>query len=240
MSTDNPSLTERRVAGAAPQEEPGAGEASEITAHEDTPGRRRSRRSQAERREQIARATYELVGQFGVRDTSVALIADAVGVTPQALYAHFNSRYEMLVAALDCYYQQAKMPDENFSAPNILEAIRQLLYRHVETKVTDVTSFASPHFEFVVAPRDTDLPTLFGEVQAKVVGNVAALIEKGQLQGSIRQDLDPMIAAWRTFAFAWTEEIALLIGRTEYVDKGYSRNFADFICDDMAPRPGAE
>jgi len=97
-------------------------------------------------------------------------------------------------------------------------------------------SFASPHFEFVAASRDTDLAKRFGEVQLKVLESVAALIEQGQQQGSIRKDLDPMVGAWRTAAFAWTEEIALLIGRDEYISKGYSRDLADLLVDDMAPR----
>jgi AcrR family transcriptional regulator len=170
----------------------------------------------------------------------VQLIAEAVGVTPQALYAHFSNRYEMLVAALDCYYQQAKLPPEHYASSNVLEELRQLLYRHVTDKGLDLMSFVSPHFEFVVAPRDTDLPTRFGEVQLRVLESVAALIEVGQQQGSIRKDLDPMVGAWRTAAFAWTEEIALLIGRREYIDKGYSRNLCDLLIDDMAPRPNSE
>jgi AcrR family transcriptional regulator len=232
MSTDNPALAGASAPGGSVAED-----APERAQEQGRSPRGRSRRSQAERREQIAKATYDLVGEHGVRDTSVALIANAVGVTPQALYAHFNSRYEMLVAALDCYYEQAKLPTEYSSGPNILEGLRALLYRHMETKGTDLMSFASPHFEFVVAPRDTDLPSLFGEVQLRVLESIASVIEEGQRQGSIRPDLDPMIGAWRTAAFAWTEEIALLIGRTEYVEKGYSRDLADLLCDDMAPRP---
>jgi AcrR family transcriptional regulator len=199
--------------------------------------RKRARRSQADRREQIAKATYELVGRYGVRGTTVQLIAEAVDVTPQALYAHFSNRYEMLVAALDCYYEQAKLPMEEYASDNVLEGLRQLLYRHVSTKGHELMSFVSPHFEFVAAPHDTDLAERFGDVQLKVLESIAAVIEIGQQQGSIRKDLDPMVGAWRTAAFAWTEEIALLIGRTEYIEKGYSRNLCDLLIDDMAPRP---
>ena len=201
---------------------------------------KRARRSQAHRREQIAKATYELVGRYGVRGTTVQLIAESVGVTPQALYAHFSNRYEMLVAALDCYYEQAKLPEEEYAKGNVLEGLRQLLYRHVTTKGHELMSFVSPHFEFVAAPHDTDLAERFGEVQLSVLESIAAVIEIGQQQGSIRKDLDPMIGAWRTAAFAWTEEIALLIGRTEYIEKGYSRNLCDLLIDDMAPRPDTE
>ncbi len=213
---------------------PGPADASGTTSRPARP--KRARRSQAHRREQIAKATYELVGRYGVRGTTVQLIAEAVGVTPQALYAHFSNRYEMLVAALDCYYEQAKLPQEEYATADVLESLRQLLYRHVTTKGLELLSFVSPHFEFVAAPHDTDLALRFGEVQLKVLESIAAVIEIGQMQGSIRKDLDPMVGAWRTAAFAWTEEVALLIGRTEYIEKGYSRNLCDLLIDDMAPR----
>ena len=240
MSTDIPEPARRTGKGAAPGRSEGNGKKRGRPSSETVPQRTRARRSQAERREQIARATYKLVGQHGVRGTTVQLIAEAIGVTPQALYAHFSNRYEMLVAALDCYYDMAKLRPDHFSSPNILEDLRQLLYRHVEDKGLDLMSFASPHFEFVVAPRDMDLAKRFGEVQLKVLESVAALIEQGQRQGSIRNDLDPMVGAWRTAAFAWTAEIALLIGRDEYINKGYSRDLADLLIDDMAPRADGE
>ncbi|MBN1322204.1 MAG: TetR/AcrR family transcriptional regulator [Thermoleophilia bacterium] len=240
MSTDIPKPAKRTGKATAPGLGKGDQQKRGQGSSETVPQRPRARRSQAERREQIAKATYELVGQYGVRGTTVQLIADAIGVTPQALYAHFSNRYEMLVAALDCYYELAKLSPEHYESANVLEDLRQLLYRHVETKGLDLMTFASPHFEFVVAPRDTDLATRFGEMQLKALESVAALIEEGQRQGSIRKDLDPMIGAWRTAAFAWTEEIALLIGRDEYISKGYSRNLADLLIDDMAPRPDGE
>lgn len=120
MSTDIPEPARRTGKGAAPGRSEGNGKKRGRPSSETVPQRTRARRSQAERREQIARATYKLVGQHGVRGTTVQLIAEAIGVTPQALYAHFSNRYEMLVAALDCYYDMAKLRPDHFSSPTSL------------------------------------------------------------------------------------------------------------------------
>ncbi len=54
------------------------------------------RKNQTERREEILDATLELLGQYGLEGTTVSRIAAAVGLTPGALYRHFESRAALI------------------------------------------------------------------------------------------------------------------------------------------------
>ena len=49
-----------------------------------------------ERRGEIIDATLELLGRYGLEGTTVARIASAVGLTPGALYQHFESRAALI------------------------------------------------------------------------------------------------------------------------------------------------
>ena len=55
----------------------------------------------AQRRAQILDATEALMVELGVQAVTMARIADAVGLTPGALYRHFRSRGEIVAAIVE-------------------------------------------------------------------------------------------------------------------------------------------
>ena len=59
------------------------------------------RKNREERRIGIATAALRIVGEYGVEGTTMARIADAVGISAPALYKHFSGRTEVLEAAMD-------------------------------------------------------------------------------------------------------------------------------------------
>lgn len=59
------------------------------------------RRSTEHRRAEIADAALKLVATRGIAELSTRLVAEAVGVTPGALFKHFASMDEILLAVVD-------------------------------------------------------------------------------------------------------------------------------------------
>jgi len=200
--------------------------------------RGRVRRSQAERRDEIARVTYQLLGKYGFQQTTVARIADAVGMMVPSLYAHFGSRYEMLVAAMGPLLERVTQWLRISSNPNVRERLREVTAAH-SSFMTAELGFVIPVFEFVLAPRDTDLATRFGQEQLKVLQQIAATVEEGQQQGSIRADIPPMQVAWEIIIMAWSEDIAHLMGLDFFIADDYSKTILDLFFRDMSP-PGIE
>ena len=66
-----------------------------------------TRKSQAERREEIIDAALLILGEHGVDGMTMARIAEAVGITPGALYRHFDSRNAILAAAVEVAIERA-------------------------------------------------------------------------------------------------------------------------------------
>jgi predicted SnoaL-like aldol condensation-catalyzing enzyme/AcrR family transcriptional regulator len=195
---------------------------------------RRVRRSRAERRDEIARATYKLLGEQGLGTTTVAQIAKAVGMSVPALYGHYESRQDMLVAAMEPVFERVSKWLSLSKKRNIRERLRETGKVH-STFMTSELGFVIPVFEFVLAPRDTDLAFRFGKRQLEVIERIAATVAEGQHQGTVRTDLDPMRAAWEIIILAWSEDIAHLMGLQDYIAKGYSREILDLFIRDMAP-----
>ncbi|WP_336214894.1 helix-turn-helix domain-containing protein [Nonomuraea sp. LPB2021202275-12-8] len=85
----------------------------------------------AETRERLLRAAAEVFAERGYDGTRVADIAAAAGVSNGALYAHFGSKAELLVAALSAYGRRRMADlfaaDPDLSVPDLLLTIGRWL-----------------------------------------------------------------------------------------------------------------
>ncbi len=117
--------------------------------------------------------------------------------------------------------------------PNVAERLREIGQAHSSFMAAEL-GFVIPVFEFVLAPRDTDLAARFGEQQLAVIKEIAAMVMEGQSQGTVRTDIDPMQVAWQMIIFAWSEDIAHLMGLEEYITEGYSHAILELFAQNMA------
>lgn len=60
----------------------------------------------ARKREQILDAALPVIGQFGLKKTSVEDLARAAGLSKQGLYLHFASKEELLAAVTQRYFDE--------------------------------------------------------------------------------------------------------------------------------------
>jgi AcrR family transcriptional regulator len=212
-------------------------ELAKIDAHPSNGERPRIRHTREERRAEIADATLRLMARYGLQGATVSRIADEIGVAPQSLYSHYESRQEMLVAAIDPLIEMtnewlASSPEEN-----TLERLRALGANHASFLADKLEGFVIPAYEFIVAPPDTGLPEIFGQRQLGQLQKIARIVDEGKRQGSIRADMDSMRAAWRLIVFAWAEDIAQMMGRHEFISEGVSTEILEVLLRDMAPSP---
>lgn len=100
-------------------------------------------------RTEIARAALAMVDRDGVDRFSMRRLADELGVTPMAVYHHFENKAEVLQAAADQVWIEVVLETPTVEDP--LEGILQgfLTARRVFHRHTDVTpyAFASPTTE---------------------------------------------------------------------------------------------
>ncbi len=144
------------------------------------------------RQSQITQTALELLAEKGVKSVSMAAVAGRVGLVPSALYRHFQSKDEILVAALDLL-QTKHTENVALATAETDHAIEQLRLLYDVELAMMRESMAVPRVLF-----SDDLVQGHPVLQAKVrevFGSIrrviVQVIEDGQAKGEIRQDAAP-------------------------------------------------
>lgn len=187
----------------------------------------------AERKAQIVDVVLRLVNENGVEGTTTARIAREAGVTEPTLYQYFQSRRDMLLAALDVVFDRATEVVESSHEGDAVERLRKIGQYHTRETMAKQLGFVNPLFEFVVAPPETGLRDRVRSRNLVIRDSLAAIVEEGKAQGRIRPDVDPKRVAWRVMGFYWFEDVSSLMDLEEVVSEGISRDMFDDIIADI-------
>jgi TetR/AcrR family transcriptional repressor of cmeABC operon len=198
---------------------------------------RRVRRSGVDRRTEIATATLRIMALHGLQGTTVSRIAEEVGMEAPSLYAHFPSRQDMLLAAVDMMCERVVQHLALPSEPNMLERLRTIGESHSAFITGQFDDFVLPTFEVLTAPRGSGLSELAGQRQLETLKTLAGFVEEGKRQGTIRPDVDSQMAAYEMCLIFWAEDVTQLMGIDEFVSTGISRKILDLFLRDIAASP---
>jgi AcrR family transcriptional regulator len=159
---------------------------------------RRRRLAAAARRASILEAAIPVFATLGYEQTRMADLAARIGVTEPVIFQNFGTKADLFAAALE------RVADEAAAYLNRLAAehadvqgwLRHLLadehvdYLHTAPMFGVLFEDAHRlHFEPAVR-RALERST------ADVAGALAAILQRGQVQGSIRPDVPPLTLAW--------------------------------------------
>jgi TetR/AcrR family transcriptional regulator, fatty acid metabolism regulator protein len=197
-----------------------------------------TRMCSADRKHAITSATLVVVASDGLEGATTARIAEAAGLSPAALYKHFATRRELLIAALDSLYDHIyETLFGSTSDPDVLERLRKIGRLHSDLIASGKGSFIYPLFEFLAAPPESGLREAQGERQLQMINLLAAIVEEGREQGSIRPEVDSEQLAWALHAVWWAEDISHLMGLDQFVTAGRSTTILNDIFARIANRP---
>ena len=184
----------------------------------------------ADRRRQITEAALEVIAQQGIQGTTTARVAEAAGISPASIYKHFESRDELLLAALDLLYDHIEeMLFESSAELPMPERLRSVSALHSGLISSGRGSFIYPLFEFLAAPPEIGLREAQGIRQLRVIENLARMIEEAKSQGTVRASVDSEQVAWELHAVFWAEDISHLLGLAQFVSAGRSRTIFNNI-----------
>ncbi len=143
----------------------------------------------AETRKRLLHAAAEVFAERGYDGTRVVDIAAAAGVSNGALYAHFGSKAELLVAALRAHGRRV-LADLLAADPSrpvtelLLEAGRGLSRRSDSQGYLVVEAL-------IAARRDRDVAALMRDYTGERADWVAGLVQAGQASGELDPALSP-------------------------------------------------
>ena len=183
-----------------------------------------------DRKQQIIQTALDTIAEYGVQGTTVTRIADAIGVTHSALYAHFTNRQEILLAALDAIFEEIYEIHAASKRDDAVERLREIM-RHHTTSLTasDKPSYALPLFEFIAASSDAVLGEALKKKEAEATRQIAAIIDEAIHQGSVKQSVDSEQVAWMLVACAWAEDTAYLLEIKVFQEETLAWRMADLI-----------
>jgi len=192
------------------------------------------------RKKQIVEAALRLVAERGVGGATLNRVAAGVGLTTPALYAHFQSRKELLMEAMDTVFEKVRELHRSARHPNALERLREIGLAHTKFVSTE-QAFPLLFFEFIMAPPHEDLREVLGSKELMLVEDLAEIAREGQRQGTIRAEVDPYQIAWMLVSRAWTEDVTRLMGLAEHWNEERSKWMLDHILEAIAaPDPSGE
>jgi AcrR family transcriptional regulator len=143
----------------------------------------------AQTRERLLRAAADAFAEHGYDGTRVAEIATAAGVSNGAMYAHFASKAELLVAALKAHGRQlvASMfaADPDRPVMDLLLVIGQGLLDRRDSRGFLVIE------ALVAARRDQDVARPMQDYIGERASWLAGLVELAQAGGELDPDLSP-------------------------------------------------
>jgi AcrR family transcriptional regulator len=190
-----------------------------------------------EKRQRILDAVILIVGKHGVQGATTARIAATVGVSEPTLYRTFLNRKEMLLGAADRIWQQRHDELESFEAVDAMDFLKKVCESHTTgIRNTRVVRFIT---ELAVAHAGDELREHIRDLQYDDVRHLAAVVDQGKAEGSIRPEADSWETAWRIQSVYWLEAMARLHGLENQVLTGFSTRRFEAILRDIArePRP---
>lgn len=153
------------------------------------------------RQEQILQAALHLVSRRGLKDLTIARLAEQVGLAPSAIYRHFANKDAIIDAALAAFQGQLLRNVALATAehPDPLARLRGVVMRHVQLVLM---SLALPHvlFSDEVLYGPPERLAKLREIPRTYLAALMAIIAEGQAQGQIRPELDPQTVAMMSFA----------------------------------------
>jgi AcrR family transcriptional regulator len=172
--------------------------------------------------EKILRAAHKLFEREGADAVSMRRVADAVGITPMAIYRHFPNR-EALLKRLsdDSFNTVAHEWEARATHPDILKRLRALLEPYLQY------ALEHPHlFDHAFSVRRDDarrFPEDFRARQSPTLNVVADAVAEGVRRGVLKQD-DPWNVAMSLWAHAHGLVALYRAGRFSY-DEAQFRKF---------------
>jgi TetR/AcrR family fatty acid metabolism transcriptional regulator len=185
-----------------------------------------------DRQRQIAEVTLLLIARHGLPGVRLAQIADEIGVTDAALYKHFASKEDILIAAYDLLATRVFRWIDTRPGSTALERLRSLGETHAPNFSRDVDGFNVPMSQFNVWIPQDRLRRRVDETHRAIMDALVRLLEEGKAGGCVRTEIDSEVIVSEIYAWIWWEDLSHLRGLDPAsIAKGSVEMFTRILAD---------
>lgn len=162
-----------------------------------------------DRQVQILETSMELIANKGIQGFTIKNLAKAIGISEPAIYRHFESKTAILIAILDNFKEMVGKMSLLFENSELtaMGKIELMFYRMIEI-FTEQPAIISVIFSEEIFKNDINLKNKIIEIHNLHQSNLESIIEKGQADGTIRNDIDKS-----TLALTFMGAFRLLVKR---------------------------
>lgn len=153
----------------------------------------RTRRSRAEREQQIVSAAKEVFAECGYGSASVAEIAQRVGIVEGAIYRYFPSKRDLLVRVMHEFYDGliADIRVGVIHTRSAQDRLRYIIAKHIETFMADTGLCRLVLRE--IRPDSELYADAVIDLNRKYTAIALSVIEDGIGSGEFRSDIAPTL-----------------------------------------------
>ncbi len=182
------------------------------------------------RKRQIVEVTLGLIAKYGLQGATMSRIAAGAGIRQASLYTHFDSRRDILLAALDAVYEKVYASREASLQANTLERLRQMCDHHLELWATQgERHHAHQLLEFIAGARSEGLREALAAKHRESIEEFARLVRDGQNEGLIPAYVDAEQVAWLVNGWAFAGDVAHLMGFKQFLEPNIAVHWLDVI-----------
>ena len=145
----------------------------------------------SERQTEIIQVALELISEKGIQNLTIKNLSKKIGISEPAIYRHFNSKIDILIAILDSFTIKTKelFAKELQLQTSALEKIEHLYTKHFEY-LSDSPSVATVLFSEEIFKNDDILIAKISAVINEKDKILQQIISDGQKNGEITNKVD--------------------------------------------------
>jgi AcrR family transcriptional regulator len=197
------------------------------------------RMTAAARKRQILEVALDLIQKHGLQGVTMSRIAAGAGIRQASLYSHFQSRQEILLAALDVIYERIYASRMTASSENTLARLRQICDHHVELWVGQGEKHhAQLLLEFVAGAPGEGLRETLAAKHLETLNEFIQIVERGKKEGKIPPQVDSEQVAWFITGFAFAGDVSQTMGFRHFLDPEISGRWLDVMFASFVAQPG--
>lgn len=143
------------------------------------------------RQKEITEVALELINEKGIQGLTIKNLAKKIGITEPAIYRHYDSKTDILIAVLDLFKQKTEQlfEKELKNEGKAIDKIEHLFIKHF-ISFSATPSLVSVIFSEEIFRNEPVLIAKIAEVIDKNDKILTAIIINGQTTGEIRTDIE--------------------------------------------------
>ncbi len=144
-----------------------------------------------ERQIEITEVALELISEKGIQGLTIKNLAKKIGITEPAIYRHYDSKTDILIAVLDLFKQNTEQlfEKELKNSGKAIDKIEHLFTKHFSS-FSATPSLVSVIFSEEIFRNEPVLISKIAEIIDKNDKILTTIIVDGQKSGEIRSDIE--------------------------------------------------